>query len=311
MNKLFPLLLFIFSLISYGQENKPFDVQNAYLNELLSSYEDKSFSSFDSDNIEWRTKTVEKLTSKSNLQKSSFLKTAMVLHMLKYKIGDATFSKAISSYKNNLVKKDKKADLLDFQHHLENLSGIELTRFFNDWFKSKGHPSYEIAWFQNEQTFETSFTVKQKQSDKSVSFFELPVPINLVGEDDESQLVRLELSKNGQTFNAIIPFKINEVQIDPEHQLISKDNVAKIGIDQEILNKEISLYPNPAVNDITVLNDSEAVVEKVSIYNMLGKLIVEELNPLNAISLKDLSNGMHLVKIETSQGTLHKTILKK
>ncbi len=57
--------------------------------------------------------------------------------------------------------------------------------------------------------------------------------------------------------------------------------------------------------------DGKAVVEKVSFFNMLGKLVHEELNPLTAIDLKQLPLGMHLVKIETNQGTLHKTILKK
>lgn len=311
MNKFIPLILFIFSLLSFGQENKPFDMQNAYLGEILNSFEDKSFSSFDFDDENWRKNAIEKITSSSNLNANSYLKTAMILHMLKYKVGDELFYKAVESYNRNISEEDKNADILDFQYHLEDVSNISLTHFFNDWFKSKGHPSYEILWFQNEKTNNLSITVKQHQSDNSVDFFELPVPIKLIGDNDESQLVRLELSKNGQSFNATIPFTITEIQIDPNHQLISKDNSTKLGIDQEVLNTEISLYPNPAVDNITVLNDSDATVERVSVYNMLGKLVLEESNPINAISLKDLSEGVHLVKIETSQGTLHKTILKK
>lgn len=311
MNKFIPLILFIFSLISYSQENKPFDMQNAYLGEILNSFEEKSFSSFDFDDENWRKNAVNKITSSSNLNANSYLKTAMTLHMLKYKVGDEIFNKAIESYNRIIGEEGKNADILDFQYHVEDISNISLTHFFNDWFKSKGHPSYEILWFQNEKTNDLSITVKQHQSDNSVDFFELPVPIKLIGDNDESQLVRLELSKNGQSFNATIPFTITDIQIDPNHQLISKDNSTKVGIDQEVLNTEISLYPNPAVDNITVLNDSDATVEKVSVYNMLGKLVLEESNPINAISLKDLSEGVHLVKIETSQGTLHKTILKK
>lgn len=311
MNKFIPLILFIFSLISYSQENKPFDMQNAYLGEILNSFEEKSFSSFDFDDENWRKNAVNKITSSSNLNANSYLKTAMTLHMLKYKVGDEIFNKAIESYNRIIGEEGKNADILDFQYHVEDISNISLTHFFNDWFKSKGHPSYEILWFQNEKTNDLSITVKQHQSHNSVDFFELPVPIKLIGDNDESQLVRLELSKNGQSFNATIPFTITEIQIDPNHQLISKDNSTKVGIDQEVLNTEISLYPNPAVDNITVLNDSDATVEKVSVYNMLGKLVLEESNPINAISLKDLSEGVHLVKIETSQGTLHKTILKK
>ena len=235
----------------------------------------------------------------------------MILHMLKYKLGDAIFYKAIEAYKNNVKEQNLEVDLLDFQYYLENESGIELTHFFNDWFKSKGHPSYLISWFQNETSNEVNFTVKQTQSDASVSFFEMSVPIKIFGTKGQSQLVRLELSENGQSFNASLPFKIESIEIDPQSQLISNNNVVKTGIDQEILNQEISLYPNPAIDLIKIQNSSEAIVEKVSIYNMLGKLILEESNPLVSINLKPLSVGMHLVKIETSQGTLHKTILKK
>ena len=44
---------------------------------------------------------------------------------------------------------------------------------------------------------------------------------------------------------------------------------------------------------------------------MLGKLVLQETNPIAAINLRPLSFGIHLVEIETSQGTLHKTILKE
>lgn len=310
MNKFLPLLLFIFSCYGFAQSDKPFSVQNAYLHELINSFDENSFNSFDIDDKKWRARTVERLTSSSNRQEASFLKTAMIMHMLKYKIGDNVFNTAVYNYKKQIQEKGLETDILEFQYALENESNEELTRFFNDWFKSKGHPSYEIAWFQNKNN-DVSFTIKQKQSDDSVSFFELPLPIRLNGENGEIQLIRLEISENSQSFGVRIPFKITSVEIDPDVQLITRDNQVKKGIDQEILNKEISLFPNPAINYLKVQNTSAASVEKVSIYNMLGKLILEEENPDAKIDLKTLSAGVHLVKIETSQGTLHKTILKK
>ena len=298
-------------MASFAQENEPFTIQNAYLKSILSSYEDRDLHSLDIDDVSWRKETVQKITSVSNIQEGSYLKTAMILHMFRYVIGDIQFNKGVDKYKAYLMEEGAQVNILDFQYYLENESGIELTRFFNDWFKSKGHPSYEISWFQKEGSDEISFSVAQKQSDVSVSFFELPVPIKLIGTKGETQLVRLELSEDRQTFNGRIPFKVSTVEVDPDYQLISKDNSAKIGMDQEVLNKEISLYPNPVADYIQIQNSSKAVVEKVSFFNMLGKLVHEELNPLTAIDLKQLPLGMHLVKIETNQGTLHKTILKK
>ncbi|MDJ0646302.1 MAG: T9SS type A sorting domain-containing protein [Flavobacteriaceae bacterium] len=311
MNKILLLLLFIFPAVCVAQENEPFTIQNAYLKEILNSYEEKSFMAFDMDDADWRKSTVDKITSVSNIQEASFLKTAMILHMLKYKLGDAVFYKGVENFKNYVVAENIHVTILNFQDYLENESGVELTYFFNDWFKSKGHPSYEVSWFQKENSDEISFSVRQKQSDDSVSFFELPVPIQLIGSKGESQLVRLELSEDRQTFNGNIPFKVLRIEVDPYTQLISKDNTSKIGFDQEVLNKEISLYPNPVADYMRIQNSSDAVVEKVSVYNMLGKLVLQETTPISSIDLKQLSLGMHMVKIETSQGTLHKTILKK
>ena len=112
-----------------------------------------------------------------------------------------------------------------------------------------------------------NITVDQSQSDTSVSFFEMPFPIRVSGENGEFQFIRLELSDNKQSFTGIIPFKITTVEIDPEYQIISKNNKVKNGIDQEVLNTEIALFPNPARNSLNIQNASDAVVEKVSIYN--------------------------------------------
>ena len=177
--------------------------------------------------------------------------------------------------------------------------------------EGKGYPTYEISWFQNEKNRDINIVVNQTQSDRSVAFFEMPLPILVSNEEGDRQVIRLEISENKQTFTGFIPFKITSVEIDPDAQLITKNNIVKTGVDQEALNASITLFPNPAKNLINIQNMGNAVVERVSIFNMLGKLVLVEDNPIAAIDLKPLQFGIHLVKIETTQGTLHKTILKE
>jgi len=302
------LILFIFSTISYAQDE--LIIYDSYLHELITTTEDKYIINFDSESISQRKATVEKITSNINYD-PSFIKTAMVLHMLNYKMGDEDYNRGIDTYLFELNQSNQTATVKSFKESLENQTDIDLSDFFNDWFIGKGFPSYEISWFQNKENNTISITAKQSQSNNSVSFFEMPVPVKVSSEDGESQFIRLELSENKQSFTGAIPFNIKTVEIDPEYQLISKNNIVKSGIDQEVLNTTISLYPNPAKNRLNIQNSSEAEVEKVSIYNMLGKLVLQETNPIAAINLKPLSFGIHLVKIETTQGTLHKTILKE
>jgi len=308
MKKFLLLILFIFSTISYSQEK--LTIYDSYLNELIIPREEKSIIHFDFENISQRISTVKKITSDTYFD-PSFLKTAMVLNMLQYKLGDDIYTKALNSYIIELNQSNQSVTVKGFKDSIENHTGEDLSDFFNDWFTGKGFPSYEISWFQNKDNNAISIIANQTQSDPSVSFFEMPVPIKVSSEDGESQIIRLELSENKQSFTGAIPFKIKTVEIDPEYQLISKDNIVKSGIDQEVLNTTISLYPNPTKNSLNIQNSSEAIVEKVSIYNMLGKLVLQESNPIAAINLKPLTFGIHLVKIETSQGTLHKTILKE
>ena len=308
MKKLLLLSLFILSSFSYAQEE--LNIFDSYLHELLTPTEEKSVISFDIDNISHRKSTIEKITSDS-YNDPSYLKTAMILHMLKYKLGDEEYAHGINSYLAELNQNDQNATFKSFKESIETQSHLDVSDFFNDWFVGKGFPSYEISWFQNKSTNAINITVNQIQSDPSVSFFEMPVPIKVSNEQGESQFIRLELSGSKQSFTGIIPFAIKTVQIDPEYQIISKNNTVKNGIDQEVLNNTIALFPNPARNSLNIQNSSDAVVEKISIYNMLGKLVLQETNPIAAINLRPLSFGIHLVEIETSQGTLHKTILKE
>ena len=308
MKKILLLSLFILSSFSYAQEE--LNIFDSYLHELLTDTEDKSIINFDLDNISQRKSTVEKITADS-YNDPSYLKTAMILHMLKYKLGDEDYNQSIISYLSELDQSNQTATFKSFKETIETQTHIDVSNFFNDWFVGKGFPSYEISWFQNESTKTISISVNQIQSDPTVSFFEMPIPIKVSSEDGESQFIRLELSDNKQSFTGTIPFIIKTVEIDPEYQIISNNNTVKNGIDQEVLNTTIALFPNPARNSLNIQNSSDAVVEKVSIYNMLGKLVLQETNPIAAINLRPLSFGIHLVKIETSQGTLHKTILKE
>ncbi len=308
MKRILPLILLIFSCISYGQEK--LNIHDVYLQELIVNSEGSNLVNLDTDDVHWRANTVRQITSET-YKEPSFLKTAMVLHMLKYKLGDDNYNNSIDAYLLELDGNVDSASLKRLQSTIEAQTNEDLSDFFNDWFIGKGFPSYEISWFQNKETNAINITAKQKQSDVTVSFFEMPLPIRVSNKNGDSQFIRLELSENKQGFKGMLPFKIETVEIDPEYQLISSNNIVKNGVDQEVLNNTIALFPNPVKNHLNIQNYSDAVVEKVSIYNMLGKLEIEENNPLLAINLKPLSFGIHLVKIETDQGILHKTILKE
>jgi hypothetical protein len=139
----------------------------------------------------------------------------------------------------------------------------------------------------------------------------MPLPVRINGSKGESEIVRLEVSEDGQTFNTEIPFEIVSIEIDPEIQLISKNNNVTLGADTVELQNGISIFPNPVGSTLSIANNSYAIINKITIYNILGRIVMEEVNPTAKISLDKLEFGIHLIKIDTDKGSIPKTILKK
>jgi len=284
---------------------------------------------FDGENsfINWRSGTVNNITSQTGGStfvndttsvsrifdwRLTYQKGAMILHMLRYKLGDTDFFQAIKNYLSDPQLAYSYARTKELQNHLEKVSGESLTEFFNDWFYGEGYPTYDVTWHQNSSDKIVYFTVNQTQSHSSVTFFEMPLPIKVNGTElGESEIIRLEVSENGQTFNTPLSFNIASIEIDPEIQLISKNNNAVLGVDLKVLENEITVYPNPVKNTLNIKNNSQTILKKITIYDVLGRKIIQKENPSNKISMNKLSFGIHLVVINTDKGTIHKTILKK
>ena len=241
----------------------------------------------------------------------TYKKGAMILHMLRYKLGDEAFFEGIRNYLADPELAYSYARTPDLQKHLEAVSGEDLDEFFKDWLYGEGYPAYEVVWSQNDADKTIHLQVNQKQSHPSVSFFEMPLPITVRGPDGKSEMLRLEVSEDKQTFSLQLDFDVISILVDPETQLISKNNAAVLGLDEETLNSSVSIFPNPVSNILNIENQGDFELTKITIYNVLGEKVLEKDNPENEISLDRLKFGVHLVVIDTDLGSIHKTILKK
>lgn len=68
-----------------------------------------------------------------------------------------------------------------------------------------------------------------------------------------------------------------------------------------------SLYPNPASTQITIEVPQENDLEKVTIYNNLGQLVIS--SKTTTIDTSTLSKGVYIVEVKTSQGTSSKKLI--
>ena len=90
--------------------------------------------------------------------------------------------------------------------------------------------------------------------------------------------------------------------------LYSEDCQAALTVDDELLARGISLYPNPVTNNLTI--DSEIPLTKVEVYSKLGKMVKEINSDFNSISTDNLSNGVYIFKIYSENGITSKKLIK-
>lgn len=303
--------------------------EDIWLNEGFATYLDGLvYENFDGEEIfsQWRRSVVLDVTSNNSgstfvtdttsvsrifSSRLSYRKGAMILHMLRYKLGDEDFFNGVKSYLQDPGLAFAYARTNDLQRHLENSSGLELDEFFNDWFYGEGYPTYKVVWNQDADDQTMHILVNQEQSHSSVSFFEMPLPVTIRGLNGESEKLRLEVSEDNQLFSIQLNFKVSSIEVDPASHLISKNNQVVLGLDESSLQSLISVFPNPVSEELHIASNGILHINRVTVYNVLGEKIIELSEPKNSISMEQLDFGVHLVVIDTDQGSLHKTILKK
>jgi aminopeptidase N len=238
----------------------------------------------------------------------SYNKGAMVLNMLRFKMGDTSFFQGLKNYLADTDLAYKYAVTTDLQSHLEAVYGSSLQEFFNDWIYGQGYPTYSIA-VQNNFNGTVTLSVNQTQSDASVSFFEMPVPIRVFGAGGEKMDLVLNTNSNGEIFVRNVPFVVTSVVFDPNKDLISKNSVVSLSTDNPKL-ESISLYPNPSKNKITLQLPDGITVEKTLFYNALGQK-VKDTSSTTSWDVSAFSEGLYFITIFTNEGTKQIQFVKK
>lgn len=241
----------------------------------------------------------------------SYNKGAYLLHMLRWELGDNLFFQGIRNYQADPGLAYSFARTSKLQQHLESVSGMDLTRFFTQWFYGQGYPSYLIIWSQDKNN-QLKVIIEQSTSHSSVSFFEMPVPVKFMGEGKDTILV-YDNKYPGQEFYRNINFKVDSVYFDPDLHILSMTNkIVKEDVYKRSLQKLV-IYPNPASTVLSVeVNDMSNYPQRAELYNILGEKVLEALPKDNKflIDVIDFAEGSYILRIVSGQkATSHKIII--
>lgn len=181
----------------------------------------------------------------------TYTKGSHLLYMLRFKLGDDVFFKAVRAYQNDPKLAHGFAKTSDLQRNLEATSGVKLDSFFRQWYEGQGHPRYKVLWSQIGNST-VKIKIYQSTSHRSVSFFEMPVALKFKNAKEEKTVV-VDLKFNGETFIRDIGFVADSVIIDPEYWLISRDNSSEKMDVLDPVKSNVLVYPNPFQDQFSVM----------------------------------------------------------
>lgn len=232
----------------------------------------------------------------------SYAKGAMVLHQLRWVIGDSAWYAGVNNYLNDLLLAYGFATTANFQLHMEQSSGQNLTWYFSDWYFGEGYPSYTCSWSQDTNNVVT-VSITQTQSHSSVSFYELPLPLHFKNGTQDT-LIRVAHTVSGQTFTIPLNFTADSLLFDPELWIISANNVVN-NVPETLLPSTFTIFPNPVVNELSFQSPARGNCV-VKIYDMQGKLVQENTilpnsNGSATIDVTNLNSGNYVISI-TQEG---------
>ena len=152
----------------------------------------------------------------------SYEKGGRILHMLRNMIGDEAFFKSLQLYlKTNQYKA---AEVAQLRLAFEEVTGRDLSWFFNQWYFNNGHPvlSFEYS-YANDSAY---VKVSQKHSTDTHLTYELPFKINLYY-GTKAITHNVVLTKKKQTFAFKVDSKPDLIDADADRILLCEKSENK------------------------------------------------------------------------------------
>lgn len=165
------------------------------------------------------TKTAVIDSSRTNLMEllnpNSYQKGAWILHMLRRKVGDENFWKAIQQYYQKY--KFSNATSEDLKVELEAVSGMNLNQFFKQWLTQYGQPKIKLEY--SYKNGKLKITVQQLQKND----FEFPIELQLNYATKDAEIIDFNITKKKETFEIETSEKPISIDLDPNTNLLFEE----------------------------------------------------------------------------------------
>jgi len=151
--------------------------------------------------------------------------------------------------------------------------------------------------------------------DDPIGLFKNNVLIDIIGTYNSGQIDFGEDKTLRRKKNITQPNTVFD--ITNEWDIFDKDNADDFGKHSAITlsiddfsKPDILFYPNPVQDFLTISNKSTKKITNITIYNILGKKVFQEKNPINKINIKKISKGIYMLTFEVENKIYKSKIIK-
>lgn len=206
----------------------------------------------------------------------SYNKGGRILHMLRNFVGDDAFYKSLNNYLT--TNKFKSGEAAQLRLAFEEVTGMDLNWFWNQWYYGSGHPKLKIDYNYDDAAGKAQVIIEQTQ--KTDKVFRLPIAIDIYnGADKIRKKVWIENKTDTFTFNYTTKPDLINVDADKITLCEKTDNkaadnyIAQYKYAGNYLDRKEALdyFNKKGMNELTLgLTDKYAALRKFTI-DRIGK----------------------------------------
>jgi aminopeptidase N len=149
-----------------------------------------------------------------------YQKGGWVLHVLRGQIGTDKFWAGIREYYRRY--RDGNASTAEFRQVMEEVSGVDLGWFFQQWLYRAGSPVVEGGWKYNAATKKIEVELTQTQAGEA---FRLPLEVAVKG--SQARIEKIEMTGKQQKFEIAADQEPASVELDPNTWMLVDSKFAK------------------------------------------------------------------------------------
>lgn len=175
---------------------------------------------FAEDKDEYRRPIVTNLFRRSNdlVDRHTYQKGSLVLHMLRNALGNGLWWKAVRHYVHKF--QNKAVETSDLIAAIEESTGQNMKKFFDHWVFSAGHPEYKVLYHWDAKSKEAVLHISQNQP-ADTTLFSASMIFEFTTQSGAKSFDELAEQKE-QTFRYKLDSEPLMLRIDPENIILKK-----------------------------------------------------------------------------------------